>query len=324
MKYRPLGSTGLQVSEVCLGTWQLSGQWAEDVEPAVQAISRAVDLGINFFDTAYAYGAGLAETGLARGLGDHLKSRRSDLVISTKGGLEFSNGGVVRNSDPAWLRTTLEHSLQALGTDYVDVYFVHWPDPLEDFEEVGAALKGFVNDGLVRFAGVSNFDVSEMTAFQRGGPIDVAQPPFSLLRREAETDVLPRCNQQGIGVMGYGALAHGLLSGALQPGQSFADWRSGIALFQGEDFARIMDGVGRLSAVAEECGCTLAQLAIAWVLAHPAGVIPVIGAEKPGHLEDSVKAVDVRLTPEDFQKLRSIAEAMPMADPAVDIPNRTA
>lgn len=324
MKYRQLGSTGMQVSEICMGTWQLSGAWGDEIEPAVRAVGRAFDLGINFFDTAYAYGVGAAEQGLARGLGVLMKSHRDELVIATKGGLEVRDDVYLRNSDPAWLRHTLEHSLRSLGTDYVDVYFIHWPDPLVPYDETAGVVQGFIDEGLVRHAGVSNFSVAETEAYRGGGSLGVHQPAYSLLRREVEADLLPYCQRERIGVMAWGAVGHGLLTGAIRSGQSFNDWRAHTALFRGERLDELIGVVDELAQVADELGCTLAQLAIAWVLASPASVIPIVGALEPAHVEANVGAVEVELTPDVLARLDAITADVPPADPAVPIPARDA
>ncbi|MGV9772515.1 aldo/keto reductase [Streptosporangium sp. NPDC003464] len=325
MKHRSLGADGPPVSSICLGTWALSGLWGGRIEPGVEAVRRAFDLGVNFFDTAHAYGGGAAEAALARGLGDLLRGRRAEVVISTKGGLETRGNTVVRNSDPAFLRANLTDSLRTLGTDYVDVFFVHWPDPTVPLAETAGVLTDFVKEGLVRHVGVSNFSVAEMTEFAAAAPADVAQVPFSLLARGAERDVLPHCRDAGVGIMGWSALAHGLLTGALRPDHSFAhdDWRAYSPMFKGERFARLLKLVDLLTAFAAERGCTVAQLALAWVLSHPAGVVPVVGAQFPEHIEDSVKAVEVRLTEADLAELDRLVADAPSVGPEAGPPSRT-
>jgi aryl-alcohol dehydrogenase-like predicted oxidoreductase len=322
MKYQELGSTGMRVSKLCLGTTEMGGDWGQDYTAAIQAARRAFELGINFFDTAYAYGD--AEASLARALGDMLKSHRDELVISTKGGLEVGSSGgdrtLVRNSDPAFLRQTLEHSLRTLGTDYVDIYFIHWPDPTRPFEEAAETLQGFVDEGLVRHAGVSNFSVEQMEAFRSGGGLAVEQVLYSPLNRTVEEQILPYCQSHGIGVMGYMPLAKGLLSGALRRGHVFPadDRRSLYPAFQGEQFDRFLNSLDVLASVAADHGCTLAQLALAWVMRDPARVVPIVGAQVPAHIEDSAKAVDVELTEADARDLADIAATLPAFDIGVE------
>jgi aryl-alcohol dehydrogenase-like predicted oxidoreductase len=316
MNYRELGTTGLRVSRLCLGTTEMGGDWGHDYEPSIRAARRAFELGINFFDTAYAYGD--AEESLARALGDVIRNHRDEIVISTKGGLEVHSSGadrrLVRNSDPAFLRKTLERSLRVLGTDYVDVFFIHWPDTTRPFEAAGEALQGFVDEGLVRHAGASNFEVEQMEAFRSGGTLGVAQISYSLLDRRAEEDVLPYAAEHGIGVMGYTPLAKGVLSGALRRGHRFADGdrRSLYSTFRGEEFDRLLAAAERLGAVAQERGCTPAQLALAWAMREPAGVVPIVGAQVPEHIEDSVKAADIELTEAEALQLGELMAEAPV------------
>ncbi|MFJ6696935.1 aldo/keto reductase [Streptomyces sp. NPDC091272] len=322
MRYRTLGREGPKVSSVCLGTWALSGFWGSSTEPAVEAVRRAFDLGVNFFDSAHSYGEGKAEAGLARGLGDLLRTHRSELVIATKGGLELHGNGVVRNSDAAFLRANLTDSLRTLGTDYVDVFLVHWPDPRIPQAETAGVLADLVAEGLTRQVGVSNHTVEEMTEFSAVTPPQVAQVPFNMLDRSVEKRVLPHCEATGTGVMGWSALAHGVLAGALRPGQVFPpdDWRAYSPIFRGERFAELLAAVDRLRGFAAERGHSVAQLALASVLAHPAQVVPVIGAQLPEHLEDSVRAVDIHLDESDLLALEGLLAGAPELDGSGDQP----
>jgi len=316
---RTLGATGLRVSGLCLGTWQLSGAWGPDTEPAVRAIRRAFDLGINFFDTAYAYGEGAAESGLARGLGDLVRTHRDELVLVTKAGLERRGDVFPRNSDPAWLRTSLLRSLDALGVDHVDVLLVHWPDPLVPYAETAGVLAGFVEEGLVRHTGVSNFGVPELSEFARGGPLEVAQPPLNLLSRDADADVIPFCAARGVGIMGWGALAQGLLTDAAR---DIARRRADRMPYRGAALDRALGVVDRLAERAAGRGCTLAELALAWVLAHPAGIVPIVGAQNPAQIESSVRALDLRLDPGERDELTALAAEAPAQEPDPPVPTR--
>lgn len=316
---RTLGATGLRVAGLCLGTWQLSGAWGADTEPAVRAIRRAFDLGINFFDTAYAYGEGAAERGLARGLGDLVRTHRDELVLVTKGGLERRGDAFPRNSDPAWLRSSLLRSLEALGTDHVDVFLVHWPDPLVPYAETAGVLAGFVEEGLARHAGVSNFGVAELSQFARGGPLEVVQPPLNLLRREADRDVIPFCTERDVGIMGWGALAQGLLTDSAR---DIARARADKVPYRGAALQRALGVVDRLAERAAERGCALAELALAWVLAHPAGIVPIVGAQRPDQVESSVRALDLRLDPVERDELTALAAHAPAQEPDPPVPTR--
>ncbi|QBI20813.1 aldo/keto reductase [Egibacter rhizosphaerae] len=318
MEYRTLGTTDLQVSSICLGTWEMSGAWGPDYGPAIRAVGRAFEQGITFYDTAYAYGAGQAESALAQGLGDLIRTHRDEVVLVTKGGLEQTGEGLsfVRNSEPEFLRWTLQESLGRLGTDYVDVYFIHWPDPLVPFDEVAGTLDELIAEGLIRHAGVSNFDTSQMDAYRSGGSLTVAQVPYNLFWRDVEDDVLPYCQRHGLGAMGYAALAQGFLTGTLSAEQEFAqdDWRAHVSLFQGEEYRQRVAVADRLKEFAAERDCTLPQLAIAWVLAHPAGVVPIMGAQVPEHVDSSVQATALELSADEAEQLRRVAAEAPPID----------
>src|SRR5579864_3699051 len=216
-----LGRSGIEVSRIAFGTWQLGGDWgATDEEAAIAAIRQAADLGINFFDTAQAYGFGASESLLATAL----KGRpRDKFVIATKGGLRpVPGGGIERDASPDWIRQGVESSLKALGTDYIDLYQVHWPDPRVPFAETAGALVELKAAGKIRHVGVSNFDAQQMGEFSKTLPVETLQPVYHLFRRDIEESVLPYTRAQNIGVLVYGPLGHGLLSGALTPESRFA------------------------------------------------------------------------------------------------------
>src|SRR5919108_3658398 len=211
-----LGMTGLEVSPIAFGAWQLGGEWGQfDADEAVAAIHHARGLGVNLFDTAQGYGFGASERVLGRALRDDLDHRRDDLVIATKGGLRMTEAGLVRDSSPKWLRSGVDDSLRALDVDHIDLYQVHWPDPKVPFAETAAALQELVDAGKIRHLGVSNFDAAQMAEFARTRAVETLQPPYHLFRRDIEADVLPYCLQHDVGVLVYGPLAHGLLTGAL-------------------------------------------------------------------------------------------------------------
>jgi aryl-alcohol dehydrogenase-like predicted oxidoreductase len=320
MEYVELGRTGLPVSRICLGTWQFTADWGEpDVAKCRAVIRRALELGINFFDTAQAYGFGRAEEILGEALAQEVKMRRAEIFIATKGGMRItSDGRLVRDSTPAWLRAGLEDSLRFLNTDYVDLYQLHWPDPTIPFSETAGLLRQFVEEGKVRYIGVSNFDVGQMVEFGKGHELDTLQPPYSLLRRDVAAEILPYCAEHNIGVLVYSALAHGLLGGNLQYDEKFPanDWRSTSPNFEGPAFRKNLGVVQRLKELAKERGCSTAQLAVAWVLSHSAVHVAIMGARSPEKLDGTAAAASIRLSPEDLQTIEEIvASAIPVAPP---------
>jgi len=320
MQYTMLGKTDLYVSKLCFGTWALGGDWgAVDVAQNRAAIQRALALGINFFDTAQAYGWGASESALAEALCAEIRGHRHGIVLATKGGLRRAGADLLRDASPAWLRQGLEASLRHLDTDYVDLYQVHWPDPHTPFEETARALDAFVREGKVRYVGVSNYGVAEMEAFQRGRRLDALQPPYHLFRRDIERTILPYCLQHGIGVLVYGPMAHGLLTGRMTAETRFPpdDWRAHSDLFQGETFRRELDIVADLARLAAERGWTVAQLAIAWTLANPAVDVAIVGARSPSQIEQTAPAAEIHLTPADLAQIDRIMQgAVAVGGPA--------
>ena len=307
MLYTTLGRSDLRVSRVAFGTWQLGGAWGPtDETAAVAAIRSAVDQGITLFDTAQAYGFGASERLLARALEGH---SREGLVIATKGGVRRVDGGVTCDSSPAWIRQGVEASLRALATDTIDLYQVHWPDPSTPFEETAATLAELVTDGKIVHVGVSNFDVDRMAKFSAVLPVQTLQPPYSLFQREVEARILPYTEVNEIGVLAYGPLAHGLLSGRLSHSTTFAtdDWRSGSPVFHGATFRRNLETVAALEAFAQqEFGTSVSRLAVAWTLARPGIDVAIVGTRNATHVDDAVRAVDLQLDADALARIDEI------------------
>jgi hypothetical protein len=309
MKTTTLGMTNLEVSRIAFGAWQLGGEWGTfDEDAAIAAIRHAREVGIDFFDTAQAYGFGASERLLGRALRDDLDHRRDEVVIATKGGLRPQGDGVVRDSSPAWLRQGAEESLRALDLDHIDLYQVHWPDPEVPFAETAGALQELVDEGKLRHVGVSNYDAAQMAEFARTRPVETLQPPYHLFRRDIEAEVLPYAGEHDIGVLVYAPLAHGLLSGTMDESTEFAadDWRSGSPMFTGDAFRRNLETARQLERFAGERGHTVGQLAIAWTLAHPAVHVAIVGARRAEHIEASALAADIELTPVDLAEIEQI------------------
>jgi aryl-alcohol dehydrogenase-like predicted oxidoreductase len=320
MNETKLGMTALEAAPIAFGTWQLGGEWGRfDEEEGIAAIRHARKLGVNLFDTAQGYGFGASERVLGKALRDDLDNRRDEVVIATKGGLRMTEQGLVRDSSADWLRRGVEDSLRALGVDHIDIYQVHWPDSKVPFAETAGALQELVDAGKIRHVGVSNFDAAQMSEFARTRPVETLQPPYHLFRRDIEREILPYCREHDIGVLVYGPLAHGLLTGAMDENTEFAadDWRSGAPFFKGEAFRRNVEVVRRLSRLAsEELGVSASRLATAWTLVNPAVQVAIVGARSPRHIEDSVAAADLDLSEADLERIdRIMADAVPMSGP---------
>jgi aryl-alcohol dehydrogenase-like predicted oxidoreductase len=313
-----LGKTDLDVSAIAFGTWSFGGEWgAFDADEAKKTVGRALDLGITFFDTAQAYGFGTSE----RLLADALWSRvgRDRVVIATKGGLRKEGDTLHRDASARWLREGVEASLRNLRTDYIDLYQVHWPDPRTPAEDTGRVLADLVREGKIRHAGVSNYSPRQMTELAQYGPVETDQPPYHMFHRDIEAEVLPYATKNDIGMLVYGPLAHGLLSGTMTPQTTFAadDWRGSSSDFNGDRFARDLEVVEQLKQYAAAHEVTLPQLAIAWTISNPAVDVAIVGARQPAHLSDPAAAADIRLSPAERGEIEAIlANAVEIVGPA--------
>lgn len=309
MEYITLGRSGLNVSRICFGSWQFGGDWGSvERDEAIAAVRAALDQGVTFFDTAQAYGFGASEALLAEALGDDI--HRDDVIVATKGGLRLVDGGIERDSSAAFLREGVEESLRHLGVEAIDLYQVHWPDHVTPFEETGAALRQLVDEGKIRHVGVSNFSPAEMEALSRTIEVESDQPPYNLFNRGIEADVLPWCREHDVGLLVYGPLSHGLLSGRFDPSKlADDDWRRGHEPFEGEALERNLEVVERLKEFAEQRGYTLPQLAVAWVLAQPGVHVAITGARRPAHVEGVTPAAEIRLSEDDLAEIDELTGA---------------
>jgi aryl-alcohol dehydrogenase-like predicted oxidoreductase len=307
MQHIRLGQTDLEVSRIALGTWAFGGEWGSfDEQDAKDTIRTALELGINFFDTAQGYGFGVSE----RLLGEALWStvRRDEVVVATKGGLRMADDTLVRDASAKWLRSGVESSLRNLGTDYIDVYQVHWPDLHTPAEETAQVLEELVAEGKIRHAGVSNYSPDQMDELAAHGRVETLQPPYHMFHRDIEGEILPYTAKHDIGVLVYGPLAHGLLAGRMGPDTTFPpdDWRNHSRDFTGQNFARNLAVVEQLKGFSQSRAIAVPQLAIAWTIAHPAVHVAIVGARRPAQLEGLVPAADVTLRSSDMEEIEHI------------------
>jgi aryl-alcohol dehydrogenase-like predicted oxidoreductase len=285
-----IAGTPLEISRVALGTWAMGGwMWGgTDEQESAATIRAAVEHGINLIDTAPAYGFGRSEEIVGKAL--YEAGLRSRVVIATKVGLEWKDGNVFRNATRARILKEVEDSLRRLRTDHIDVYQVHWPDPLVAIEETAEAMAELYRQGKIRAIGVSNFSVEQMDRFRQVAPLHVLQPPYNLFERNAETALLPYCRGRGIATFGYGALCRGLLSGRMRPDTRFEgdDLRRTDPKFQPPRYAQYLSAVEQLDRFAQErFGKRVIHLAIRWALDQ--GISTALwGARKP----DQLRAVD--------------------------------
>ena len=313
MQYRRLGGTGLQVSELCLGA-MMFGQWGNtDHDDSIRIIHTALDAGINFIDTADVYSAGESE----EIVGKAIVGRRDDLVIATKVFGTMGDDPNRRGSSRRWIIQECETSLRRLGVDYVDLYQIHRPDPETDIDETLGALSDLVHQGKIRYLGSSTFPASAIVEAQwiaerRNRERFVCeQPPYSLLVRGIEADVLPTCERYGMGVIPWSPLAGGWLSGRWRKGaEEISSMRSSrlpdrydLALPQNQ---RKLDATESLAQLAEDAGMTLIHLALAFVLRHPAVTSAIIGPRTAEHLASQLGAVDVELSDDVLDRIDAI------------------
>lgn len=297
------------ISRIGLGTWAIGGwMWGgADDERSVTTIRTALERGINLIDTAPVYGFGHSE----EVVGKALEGVRDQAVIATKVALDWSDGGPRRNSTPARIRQEIEDSLRRLRTDRIDLYQVHWPDPLVPIEETAAELEKLRQEGKILAIGVSNYSTEQMDAFRKAAPLASVQPPYNLFERAIETDVLPYARDNGLAVLGYGALCRGLLSGRMDSSTTFDgdDLRKSDPKFKAPRFAQYLAAVEALENLARERhGKSVLALAIRWVL-DQGPTIALWGARRPDQLDGIDEAFGWTLSPQDLQDIdRLLAE----------------
>jgi len=280
-----IADTALEVSRVGLGTWAMGGwMWGGTNErESIATIHAALDRGINLIDTAPVYGFGRSE----EIVGAALDGIRANVVIATKTGLEWRDGNVYRNASRGRILKEVHDSLQRLRTDYIDIYQVHWPDPLVAVEETAEAMRLLYEQGKIRAIGASNFSVEQMERFRRVAPLHVLQPPYNLFERAIEADILPYCRAHHIVTLGYSALCRGLLSGRMRPDTAFEgdDLRRIDPKFQARRFAQYLEAVRQLDELAKRrFHRRVIQLAVRWMLDQGIGVA-LWGGRHPEQLE---------------------------------------
>jgi aryl-alcohol dehydrogenase-like predicted oxidoreductase len=314
VEYRSLGRTGMQVSRLCLGTMMFGAQGNVDHDECVRIIRHAVDSGINFIDTADVYNAGESERIVGKALAG---GQREDVVLATKVHDAMAENPNMRGNSRRWIMTEVENSLRRLRTDYLDLYQVHAPDPDADIDETLGAMSDLIRAGKIRYCGSSNFAAHQIVEAQwvserRGRERFVSeQPPYSLLVRGIEADLLPVCERYGVGVMSWSPLGGGWLSGRYQRDRESPASRRAERLPERYELALNQNklvAVHRMGDLADRIGVTLIHLALAFVLSHPAITSAIIGPRTMAHLESQLGAMNVAL---DSSVLGVIDEIVP-------------
>lgn len=308
MKTRRLGAQGPPVPAMGLGCMGMSDSYgARDDAESIATIHRALDLGVTFLDTADVYGIGDNE----RLVGEAIRARRGEVFLATKFGILRGPDGrfLGLNGRPGYARESCEASLHRLGVETIDLYYLHRVDPATPIEETVGAMADLVRKGKVRWIGLSEASARTLRRAHAVHPIAALQTEYSLWSREVEDDILPACRALGIGFVPFSPLGRGFLTGQIRRPEEFPpdDLRRHLPRFQGENFRKNLDLVGRIEEMAAAKGCRPSQLALAWVLSRGEDVVPIPGTKRRGYLEENVGALEVSLTPNDLARIDEAA-----------------
>jgi len=312
MRTRKLGYTDLELTTVGLGTWAMGGPWlygwgSQDDDEAIGAILTALDKGINWMDTAPIYGLGHSE----ELVGKALKQTKQKPLVATKCGLLWSEQNQrIPCLEAESIRRECHTSLKKLGVDVIDLYQMHWPQPDEDIEEGWEEMAKLAEEGKVRYIGVSNYDVGQIKRIRKIAPVASLQPPYSMLHREVEDELLSYCAENNIGVVAYSPMQRGLLTGKFSQERLEAlaldDHRRKSPDFLEPEFTATLQFADELRPIAERNGRTLAQLAVSWVLRRPEVTAAIVGARRPEQITETYSASDWDLSREDIDKIEQL------------------
>ncbi len=316
MERRKLGYSDLQLSTIGLGTWAMGGgDWKfgwgpQDDSASIAAIHQALEEGINWIDTAAIYGHGRAE----EVVGQAIKGLRDSVIIATKCGRvwEGDSRDIQKSLQTKSIRREVEASLKRLDIEQIDLYQIHWPEPDAEIEEGWATMAELVKEGKVRHIGVSNFNLQQLKRAQAIHPIASLQPPYNMLRREIEDDVIDYCRSNKIGIIAYSPMQSGLLTGGITRERAAqlpeTDWRSRHPFFMEPLLSKHLKIVEQLRGIAEQKKCSLSQLSLAWVLRHPEMTSAIVGARSPEQIKETAKGGAIKLTEAEIEKIEGILD----------------
>lgn len=313
MEYRKLGSSDLDVSIFCLGLWGIGGPpwWLEkDDETSIKTMHKAFELGVNFFDTAPAYGCGHSEELVAKALKNHYH----EIVVATKVGVRWDDKGNFNRITPrSSILEEIDMSLKRLQTECIDLYQVHWPDPNTPIQETMETLLEIQRAGKIRYIGISNYSLNQIDESLKYVNLISYQPRYNLFDRSIEGKVADFCIRHNIGIIAYSPLASGILSGKYTKDAKFTDWRGGnmsrnTGFFKDTVFPSLIDKTEKLKVYAQSKGRTVIELAIAWVMRKPGITAAIVGSNTPEQVAMNVKAVDWKLTAEEIKEIEEIVK----------------
>ncbi|MDZ8189148.1 MAG: aldo/keto reductase [Nostoc sp. ChiSLP02] len=318
MQTKQLGNSELHITPIGFGAWAIGGgDWtygwgAQDDQDSIAAINRALDLGVNWIDTAAVYGLGHSEEVVANAL----KGRSDRPYIFTKCSLIWDENGKIGNSLKAdSIRREVEASLRRLNIETIDLYQIHWPNPNSEIEEGWTTLAKLKDEGKVRYIGVSNFNVEQLQRAQKIAPVTSLQPPYSLVKRDVEKEILPFCKENNIGVIVYSPMQSGLLTGKMTPERvaNFPDddWRKTSSEFQEPRLSRNLKLVEVLQKVGEQHGRSPGEVAIAWTLNNPAVTAAIVGGRNPQQVEGIIGAGEFRLNQQELDEIEAFIKENP-------------
>ncbi|MBI4427683.1 MAG: aldo/keto reductase [Ignavibacteriales bacterium] len=310
MKTRQLGKNGPHLSEIGFGAWAIGGPWiygwgaVDDLE-SMKALHRALDLGINWIDTAAAYGFGHSE----EVVGKALKGKKNVFVATKCGLVPDGKGDAYRNSKPESIRQEIHQSLRRLKVDCIDLYQIHWPDASVPYEESWETLVRLQEEGKARYIGVSNYDVSMLEKCMKIHHVQSLQPPYSMLVRDVEREALEYCKRNGIGIFAYSPMQSGLLTGRFDINRLAPDdWRHGSSMFHEPTLSHALALVEKLRPMSARYGKTVGQLAVQWVLSHDEITCAIVGARTAKQVEDIIGSAGFQISPDDMMLIDSLTD----------------